>query len=338
MRELALNTTSKLLDFEHELAGFGPDQSTQTTLPEARKYCSRWAKSHYENFLVASLLLPSRLRQDFHNIYAFCRWSDNLADEIVDSQRSLELLQWWEDELEACAAGHRRHPIFVALGDTIDDHRLSLAPFRDLLSAFRQDRLLDRYEDADQLLDYCRRSANPVGRILLELADVASAKTLQLSDSICTGLQIANFCQDMARDAANGRIYAPRTLWQRYGVEQSMLLNRVATGELKSMLAEWVVEARTYLVGGWPLVAQVPRWLKTDIDLFVRGGMAILDAIERQDFDVWTNRPQVSKWLQAKLFLRSIIASSHVASFFGAGTSSCSTTIQSSIAEQESHA
>lgn len=340
MLEFVLNTTSKQLDFEHELLRLGPEQAIRLSLTESRRYCSRWARQHYENFLVATVLLPRPLRQDFHNIYAFCRWSDNLADEIAGDQQSYRLLKWWEGELEACAVGQRRHPIFVALGDTIDAHQLSLEPFRDLLSAFRQDRAINRYEDSLQLLDYCRRSANPVGRILLELAGTVTTETVELSDQICTGLQMANFCQDLSRDAAQGRIYAPRTLWRRHGVEQTMLLNRVVTDELQSMLAEWVGEARAYLVAGWPLVDRVPSWLKTDVDLFVRGGMAILEVIERQGFDVWTNRPRVSKWRQGYLCLRSIVANARLTRWVLDRPVALPADLQSSpssVAESESH-
>ncbi len=313
MLDSKLNTTPNKLNFESELARFGPNQSVRLSLPEARKYCSRWANSHYENFLVATLLLPRTLRQDFHIIYAYCRWSDNLADEIADRQHSLQLLDWWEGELAECGNGHPRHPVLMALQETVHQHSLTLTPFTDLLSAFRQDQTVVRYQDNAELLDYCRRSANPVGRILLELAGSANELTQSLSDKVCTGLQLANFCQDLSRDAGMGRIYAPAVLWQRHGVSENMVLKQAATQELRAMLAEWVAEARNLLHEGWPLVEHVPRWLRIDVDLFVRGGLAILDAIRRQDFDVWSTRPQVTNWTQAKLLASSILTNSRFA-------------------------
>lgn len=305
MLETDRGTTSNKLNFERELARFGPEpvtpQVAALSLADASAYCSRWATQHYENFAVASLLLPRSLRQDFHNIYAYCRWSDNLADEISDPQRCLMLLDWWQRELSLCWQGSPRHPVLVALQQTIKRHNLPPAPFNDLLSAFRQDQRVNRYADDPQLLDYCRRSANPVGRILLELANAATPTACTLSDHICTGLQLANFCQDIARDANQGRIYVPRTRWEKHGVDEGMLLGHQATEQLRSLLAEWVHDARQHLLAGRPLIAHVPKWLQTDIRLFVGGGLAILQAIARQGYDVWSRRPRVSRWTQFRL-------------------------------------
>ncbi len=301
MLELELSTTSKSLAFEQELAQFGPSQTTSTPLQQSLAYCTRCAKRHYENFVVASCLLPRPLRQDFHNIYAFCRWADDLADEIRDPQTSLSLLDWWQAELEQCIDGTPRHPVLVALQQTICRHNMSLTPFVDLLSAFRQDQTVTRYQDDAQLFDYCRRSANPVGRMLLQLAKRSDPESLRLSDCVCSGLQLANFCQDMARDAALGRIYLPQSRWPAARVDEAMLLQVHATPQMKNALSQWVPTAREQLLAGWPLIDRVPRWLRVDVDLFVRGGLAILDAIADQQFDVWTKRPTVGKWTQAKL-------------------------------------
>ncbi len=301
MSQSVSNTTSNTLVFERELARFGPDQATPASLPAAQSYCRKLATSRYENFVVASCLLPKPLRQDFYNVYAYCRWSDDLADEIADSHRSLELLHWWQRQLEICYAGSPLHPVMVALQQTIRLHALPSEPFADLLSAFRQDQTVNRYKDSEQLVDYCRRSANPVGRIVLRMAKVVDDESFQLSDKICTGLQLANFCQDMSRDAQIDRIYAPRALWDRHHVTEQMLLDRRITEPLRSLLAEWVGTAREYLCEGWPLVEQVPVWLRTDVELFVRGGLAILAQIETADYDVWTHRPKVSKLQQMRL-------------------------------------
>jgi len=302
-----LSTTSKKLVFTDELARFGPDQAESVSPEQALAYCTRWATNHPENFAVASVLLPRSLRQDFHNIYAYCRWSDDLADQIDDPQQSLQLLGWWQRVLEQCPSGSPRHPILIALQQTIQRHCLELEPFTDLLHAFRQDQHVRRYANDMELLDYCHRSANPVGRILLQLARAVTPASLRLSDAVCTGLQLANFCQDMSRDAQQGRIYLPRSRWLEHGVDEAMLLERQATPELRRALTPWVATARQSLLEGWPLVELVPGWMRTDVDLFVRGGLAILQAIEAQQYDVWTARPQVSNWTQAKLLATSFM-------------------------------
>lgn len=310
MLELNLSTTSKRVVLAGELAKYGPDQPHRVSIQQAQAYCSRWATAHPENFIVASILLPRSLKQDFHNIYAYCRWSDDLADETGAPQAAMHLLDWWQRELEQSLSSPPRHPILLALRQTIQRHNLDLDPFLQLLSAFRQDQQTLRYTDDAQLLDYCRRSANPVGRILLQLARAVTPASLALSDAICTGLQLANFCQDMSRDADCGRIYLPRSRWQAHGVDEAMLLRRQVTPELRHTLAQWVDAARYSLRQGWPLVRLVPSWLRTDIDLFVRGGLAILQAIESQQFDVWTERPRLTKATQAKLLATSLLISS----------------------------
>lgn len=307
MREFNLSTTSKRVVLAGELGKYGPDQTYRVSLQQAQSYCSRWAATHPENFIIASMLLPRSLKQDFHNIYAYCRWSDDLADETGDPQQALKLLEWWQRELEQCLRSPPRHPILLALRQTIQRHDLDLAPFLQLLSAFRQDQQILRYTDDAQLLDYCRRSANPVGHILLQLARAVTPTNLALSDAICTGLQLANFCQDISHDAGRGRIYLPQSAWQKYGVDEAMLLRRQVTPELRHALSQWVDSARRSLHQGWPLVRLVPAWLRTDIDLFVRGGLAVLQTIEMQQFDVWTKRPRLTKMTQAKLMVTSLL-------------------------------
>lgn len=301
------STTSNKLVFSDELARFGPNQAESVSTEQALAYCTRWATSHPENFMVASVLLPRSLRQDFHNIYTYCRWSDDLADKIDDPHQSLLYLDWWQTALEQCPSGQPRQPILIALQQTIRRHNLELEPFADLLHAFRQDQQVNRYANDDELVGYCQRSANPVGRILLQLARAVTPTSLRLSDAVCTGLQLANFCQDMSRDAEQGRIYLPYSRWLEHGVDEAMLLGRHATPELRRALGQWVGAARQSLLEGWPLVELVPRWMRTDVDLFVRGGLAILQAIEAQQCDVWTVRPQVSKWTQAKLLANSLM-------------------------------
>lgn len=294
--------------FLRELERLGPDNPPQAwELSAAEAYCKTWASQQYENFSVVSFLLPRRLRQDFYNIYSYCRWSDNLADEVESTEKSLQLLDWWSAQLQLCYSGRPAHPVMVALQNTVQQYNIPQQPFQDLLSAFRQDQQIRRYDDEASLLDYCQRSANPVGRILLYLAEdpeLLQEENLSLSDLICTGLQLANFCQDMARDAAIDRIYLPRSRWENAS-EQDFLSAR-PTAELCRILEKWVQCTREYFVEGSALIERVPRWLAVDIELFVSGGLEILRQIEHAKFDVWTQRPVVSKLSKFKLLLRAL--------------------------------
>ena len=214
--------------FSRDLALYGPDAKIPKPLglSQGRRYCRRLARGHYENFTVVSWLLPRRLRQDFYNVYAYCRWADDLADEPGDPQRSLSLLDWWEKELRDCYAGKAWHPVFLALADTIRRYSIPIDPFIDLLVAFRQDQRVRRYDDMGQLTQYCRYSANPVGRLILYLGKCHTPERAQLADSICTGLQLANFWQDVARDWDMGRVYLPAADCARFGYDDAMFARR----------------------------------------------------------------------------------------------------------------
>jgi squalene synthase HpnC len=286
IRLLGTGTTAM---FTADLELYGPeaDRSEPPSPRQGRRYCRRLARQHYENFTVASRLLPRRLRQHFYNVYAYCRWADDLADETGDPQRSLELLRWWEAELKGCYAGKVVHPVFVALSETI---RLF-----DLLVAFRQDQTVTRYETFDQLLEYCRYSANPVGRLVLHLGRCCTPQRASLADSICTGLQLANFWQDVARDWDRGRVYLPQVDCRRFGYGDEDFANRRCTPAFRRLLAAQVEQAEGWLRRGLPLVGMMPPELRLDVALFIRGGLAILEAVRRQDYDVWTRRPVVSK-------------------------------------------
>lgn len=289
--------------FLEELDTYGPDRtSAPPSLDAAREYCRRLAVTHYENFTVASRLLPRALRPHFYHVYAYCRWADDLADETNDPARSLALLDWWEHELDECYAGRPRHPVFVALEATIAEFAIPAEPFRRLLAAFRQDQTTPRYATFDDLLGYCRNSADPVGRLVLYLGRCHDdATTGPLSDSVCTGLQLANFWQDVARDRLKGRTYAPQNDLTRFGVVEADLDRPAATPEFKQLLRFEVDRAEEFLRRGLPLVGLMPRALASDIWLFVQGGLRILDKIRAQDYDVLTRRPQVSKFDQFRL-------------------------------------
>jgi squalene synthase HpnC len=290
--------------FTAELASYGPAPLAARRAPslaEAQDYCSRLAQSHYENFTVASWLLPAELRPHFHAVYAYCRWSDDLADETAGGDESLRLLDWWENELAACFRTETRHPVFVALRHTIEEFSIPIEPFRELLVAFRQDQYRKRYETFNDLLAYCRNSANPVGRIVLYLARSATAANFALSDSICTGLQLANFCQDVARDYDRGRIYLPQAECRAAGYDESRFARREYNTAFRELMAVQVARGEEMLRAGEPLIARVPRELRIDVSLFIRGGLAILDAIRRRNYDVWRRRPEVGKLTKLRL-------------------------------------
>jgi squalene synthase HpnC len=268
------------------------------TSEEAAAY-TRWlATHHYENFHVVSFLLPKRLHQDFYNVYAFCRWADDLGDEIGDTAESLRLLAWWREELDAMYAGRASHPVFVALRDTAARHDLPSEPFQDLIRAFVQDQTVTRYRTWDELFAYCRWSANPVGRLVLYLCGYRDIERQRLSDATCTALQLANFWQDVSRDLAIGRLYLPAELLEKHGAD----LND--TPPFAAAMREACGVARKLFEEGLPLARMVDRRLAIDIELFSRGGMRILDKIEGQGFRVIGRRPHIGKLERAWLLLR----------------------------------
>jgi squalene synthase HpnC len=276
------------------------------TIEEARAYCRRLAESHYENFHVASWFLPRRLRPHFYSIYAYCRIADDLGDETGNCEQSLALLDVWQGELDACYRGETRHPVFVALAETIRACDIPQKPFADLLIAFRRDQTVTRYRTIEEVLAYSRYSANPVGRLVLYAGGYRDEERFQLSDFTCSGLQIANFWQDVGRDYAAGRIYLPLEDMERYGVEEAMLSGRAATPEFRQLLRHEVDYAREMLLQGMPLIRLVDRELALDLDLFSRGGLEILRAIERRQYDVLRSRPVISKRRKARLLLRAL--------------------------------
>jgi squalene synthase HpnC len=280
------------------------------TLTESLAY-TRWlARSHYENFHVASLLLPRRLHQDFYNLYAFCRWADDLGDEIGDPQRSLELLEEWRLGLSAMYAGEASHPVFVALRTTVERVGFPEQPFADLIRAFVQDQTLTRYQSWDQLLDYCLYSANPVGRLVLQLCGYTDEERRGLSDFTCTALQLANHWQDVGRDWAKGRVYIPLAVMaqHRYSVEelQRDIERGEASGAFRALLEDLCARARELFHKGLPLVDMVDGRLAVDLDLFSRGGMAVLDRIAAQRYDVIARRPALGKAAKGILLLKAL--------------------------------
>ncbi len=276
------------------------------TLEEAREYCQRLSETHYENFHVASWFLPKRLRPHFHSIYAYCRISDDLGDEVGNREQSLALLDLWGQELDACYRGEARHPVFVALAETIRVCDIPKEPFADLLVAFRQDQTVTRFETMDDVLSYCRYSANPVGRLVLYACGYRDAARFALSDYTCSALQLANFWQDVTVDYEKDRIYFPLADMRRFGVDEAMIASRSFTPQFRELMRYEVEYARQMFAQGMPLIGMVDRDLALDLDLFSRGGLEILNAIEQQDYNVLRARPSISKGRKVALLLRAL--------------------------------
>jgi len=282
-----------------------PDRAPALTAAE--QYCRRLARTHYENFSVASWFLPKRLHQDFFNVYAYCRISDDLGDETGDPTASLALLHEWEDELDACYKGAPRHPVFVALAETVRRLDIPKQPFADLLKAFRQDQTVTRYETFDDLLGYCRYSANPVGRLVLFVCGYRDAERQALSDFTCTALQLANFWQDVSVDWKKGRVYLPLEDLRKYGVTEMDIAEQRNTPAFRQLMQFEVGRTRDWFRQGLPLAEKVDRELAIDIELFSRGGLEMLNAIERQNFAVLGRRPAISKPRKLALVARAAL-------------------------------
>ena len=276
------------------------------TLAEAQSY-TRWlATHHYENFHVVSFLLPKRLHQDFYNVYSYCRWADDLGDEIGDRAESLRLLAWWRGELEALYQGRAAHPVFVALLPTVKQYGIPREPLADLIAAFVQDQAVTRYRNWDELFGYCRNSANPVGRLVLYLCGYSDRARQKLSDATCTALQLANFWQDITVDLLKDRVYIPIDVMERHGYALEDLQAKRFTAGFREVMREIVDKARGLFREGLPLVRMVDRRLALDIDLFSRGGMRVLDKIEQQDYNVLAARPAISKMERVRLLVASL--------------------------------
>ena len=280
------------------------------TLDEARDYCRHLAETHYENFHVTTWFRPAELQPHFHSIYAYCRISDDLGDEVPDKSAALALLDLWGRELDACYEGHARHPVFVALAETIRSCSIPKEPFADLLVAFRQDQTVTRYATMDDILGYCRYSANPVGRLVLyacgEVPPDKIEENFRLSDATCSALQLANFWQDVRVDFLKDRVDIPQDDMQRFGVTDETIASGVATPEFRALLRQEVDFARALFEQGLPLIGRVNRDLALDLDLFSRGGLEILRAIERRDYDVLSARPVISKLTKFSLAARAM--------------------------------
>jgi squalene synthase HpnC len=277
--------------------------AVRPTLPEAQAWCKALASTHYENFHVATFFLPAALRPHFYSLYAFCRTSDDLGDETADTATATRLLAIWRAMLHECFANpeRSRHPVFVALQPTIVACKLPMEPFDNLISAFEKDQVYTCHESLATLEEYSRFSANPVGRLVLLVSEYRSDKLMLLSDEICTGLQLANFYQDVVEDWERGRRYLPAESMQHFGVTDRQIATRSFNENYRTMMKFLVDDARARLLRGQHITKLVDRELATTLELFVNGGLSILDAIAAQGYDTLRSRPVVSKVAKLRL-------------------------------------
>lgn len=310
MTELATQTrpltTPAALGWSRLPAAYAIPESAPI-LAEAQAYCAHLARTHYENFSVATWFLPRRLRQHFFNVYSYCRISDDLGDEVGDTAAALELLDQWHRELDACYEGTPKHPVFVALKETVRQFDIPKHEFSDLLTAFRQDQTITRFQTFNDVLAYCRYSANPVGHLVLYLCGYRDPERQQLSDFTCTALQLANFWQDVSVDYDKGRVYLPLESLRRFGVTEDDIAKARNTAAFCTMMKFEVDRAHEWFRQGLPLVGKVDHELAIDLELFTRGGQEILNAIARQGYAVLGNRPAISKPRKLALVARAAI-------------------------------
>ncbi|HXU21456.1 MAG TPA: squalene synthase HpnC [Verrucomicrobiae bacterium] len=278
------------------------------SVQEAQRY-TRWlATHHYENFAVVSWLLPRHLHQHFYNIYSYCRWSDDLGDEVPDRARALQLLDAWENDLRRIyqPGSSQSHPVLIALRETVRAKDIPIKPFSDLLRAFRQDQTVQRYATWESVLDYCVYSANPVGRLVLYLCGYRDAERQRLSDYTCTALQLTNFWQDVSRDLEKGRIYIPLNALAEHNLTDTDIVERRFDARYAALMEELISRTREMFLGGLPLIKIVDGPLRTDIELFSRGGLAVLDAIEAVGYNTIEHRPALTKSTKLRLLTRSL--------------------------------
>ena len=298
---------------QHSLLGAPPQYLTpleRPTLDEAKVWCRELATTHYENFHVATFFLPRKVRPHFESIYAYCRVSDDLGDEVADRAVATRLLDTWGAMLDECYDAPERslHPVFVALHETIRECNPPRQLFLDLLHAFRMDQYKLKYDSLDELLEYSHYSANPVGRLVLWVCGYREESLAQLSDKVCTALQLANFWQDVVEDAERGRRYLPGEAMLQFGVEEGQIEGRVFTPEFRAMVESLVTRTRSMLLEGGQISRHVDNELAVVLDLFRKGGEAILNGIAAEDFDVLRGRPVVSKAKKFALLVEALFS------------------------------
>ena len=277
-------------------------------LGEAQQYTRRLALGHYENFSVLSVLLPRHLRQHFANVYAFCRTADDLGDEVGDTSLALQYLARFKDYTRACYEGETRSPLFVALYETIHQFNIPIDPFLDLIDAFEQDQRVTRFESFEQVVDYCRRSADPVGRLVLYMCGYRDAQRQTLSDRTCTALQLANFWQDVRRDMLErDRIYLPADSMRRFAVDEEQIRNGRCDDNYRRLIRFEVDRTQKLFDEGDALLPLLDPSVRRQVALFGAGGKAVLEAIRRQNYDTLSRRPSLSRWRKGRLVIRALM-------------------------------
>jgi len=299
------------------LERFGPERCEALSIDEARAYCHDLATRQYENFTVVSRLLPRGMRPHFAAVYAFCRWADDLGDETGDPTRSRELLDWWREELDRCYAGEPRHPVFVALRPTIERFDIPRKPFDDLIDAFVQDQRVHRYETWEQVVDYCTRSADPVGRLVLSMCGYRDEPRRQLSDATCTALQLANFWQDVRRDILErDRIYLPAADLATHGLTHDDLVRHVrgeqplSSGQqiaYRCALRGLVIRTWPWFETGRQLLPHLDRGARLPVRLFTLGGESLLRRIAKIDYATLDHRPSIGRGRKVALMGRGLV-------------------------------
>lgn len=274
-------------------------------IAEAYRHCERLARSHYENFQIASLLIPREVKRHIYAIYAFCRHVDDLGDE-AEGNRPV-LLNEWEEELDRCYSGRPEQIIMVALADTIAQFAIPKEPFKKLIEANRMDQRIDRYRTYEELLKYCDHSANPVGRLFLYLFGYRESQLQELSDYTCTALQLTNFWQDIAIDLEKGRIYIPQEDLQRFNYTEEELKRHVVNENFRQLMRFELERTRGLFQEGLKLVEFLDGRLRVDVELFSRGGLRILRKIVKGNYDVFHRRPTLSKLEKLGLFLQVLV-------------------------------
>ena len=278
------------------------------SLEESFEFCERVAKTHYENFPVASFFIPGDKRRYVWSVYAFARVADDFADEGGSRpEKRLEQLDRWEEYLYECYEGRASHPIFIALTETVRRFGIPQAPLCDLLAAFRMDVTRTRFETFDDLLSYCQRSANPVGQLVLHIFGSATGRLIGLSDHICTALQLTNFWQDTVVDWLKGRLYIPLEDMTRFGYTEQDMESRLVDERFRKLMAFEVHRTRQLFEEGRPLLRETVSGLRFELELVWRGGMRILDKIEALNYDVLHTRPTVSLWDKVSLLGTSLL-------------------------------
>lgn len=275
-----------------------------SSLDAAESYTRQLCQSHYENFSVVTCLLPRHLRQDFCNVYAFCRTADDLGDEVGDREKSTQFLNAFMQQTHDCYAGKCTTAIFVALAGTIRRHQIPIGPFLDLIDAFQQDQRMDRYETFEQLLDYCKRSANPVGRLVLYMCGYRDEERQRLSDATCTALQLANFWQDVRRDLLDrDRVYLPLESRQRFGVTEEQIRLGYCDENYRRLIDFEVERTEALFRKGDALLPLLDLSVRKQVALFAKGGRAVLAAVRRQGYDTLSRRPVLSRYQKGRLVL-----------------------------------